>query len=454
MAIDDTDRFPPEPLISGAKTLVRNGLMQTDMDANNFRILNLDTSNLVLDEIPTQGAVTNNWFNSYDQGTHSFGILRPTFVNIGGNLTLSQQGAITRVGHIILGEWSGTPLAPTRVPILNLIRPPANSLDLANQKIINLADPVVDSDAVNLRFLNLIANIHPKQAARLASTENMVLATLSHPIDGEAIFDNDRILAKNQAHPEQNGIYLAHPGAWTRSTDNDTCTEMDSATVFITEGDTQSGTTWLQENDPPANCIIGQAQWSWVIISRNLHVQAGPGIDVNGTIISAVGTANRISISTGIDIDQNYEGQDSIGIVGTIFQGTWEGDILESEFGGTGLNNHGFQISLAGNLTTTIATGAPVGSFVTFNLLGSSLVTLPVVGRLATLAGDETFTNKHISATQIDSGVLLISHGGTSANTAVEAANNLLPDQTGHAGQYLTTDGFGNLSWASPVPIP
>jgi len=35
-----------------------------------------------------------------------------------------------------------------------------------------------------------------------------------------------------------------------------------------------------------------------------------------------------------------------------------------------------------------------------------------------------------------------------------EAANNILPSQTGQAGKLLSTDGAGNLSWADPTTVP
>lgn len=47
-------------------------------------------------------------------------------------------------------------------------------------------------------------------------------------------------------------------------------------------------------------------------------------------------------------------------------------------------------------------------------------------------------------------GTLSITHGGTSATTAPEAINNLLPDQTTNNGKFLITDG-NNVSWSSPV---
>jgi hypothetical protein len=44
-------------------------------------------------------------------------------------------------------------------------------------------------------------------------------------------------------------------------------------------------------------------------------------------------------------------------------------------------------------------------------------------------------------------GTLSIANGGTGAITASAALNNLLPSQTGQAGNFLTTDGSGGVTW-------
>lgn len=449
MAIDDIDRFPPEPLVSGASTLVRNGLMQSDMDAQGFRIVNLDTSNLVLDELPSQSADPNTWFNSYDQGSHTFGFTRPAFTNLSGNLTLTQQRAITRLGTIVEGTWRGTQLLPSFVPRLNEIRFPIGTVNCADQRVTGVGDPIDDEDAVNLRLIHQMASgLHPKPAVRVATTQNVLPSGLGQAVDGVTLVDNDRVLVKNQSSGRlwQNGIYLAHPGAWTRAPDSDTVDELVTASCFVLEGDTHTNETWFQIT--PAPFFITQdipdpdhTYPEFRLLSRATGTEAGPGLDKDGNTIFAVGTTDRITIGTGIDIASTYAGQGSITHVGTVDIGTWEGDILDPEFGGTGVNNIGKTITLAGNLSTTLGTGAPLGATLNFVLSGSTFLQLPITGTLATRAGNETLTNKHISADQVDSGVLLITNGGTSANNAMDALRNLLPDATGHAGESLHTDG-------------
>lgn len=49
------------------------------------------------------------------------------------------------------------------------------------------------------------------------------------------------------------------------------------------------------------------------------------------------------------------------------------------------------------------------------------------------------------------SGTLNVTNGGTGATTQAAAINNLLPSQTGAAGQFLVTDGI-NVSWTAGIP--
>ena len=106
---------------------------------------------------------------------------------------------------------------------------------------------------------------------------------------------------------------------------------------------------------------------------------------------------------------------------------TWNGNVITGQYGGTGVANTGFTLTMAGNVTHS-------GAFArTFVATGITSVTLPTTGTLATLAGIESFTNKTMSTnTTWNGNVIPGQYGGTGiANTG----------KTITIGGNLTTSG-------------
>jgi Pectate lyase superfamily protein len=79
--------MPDDPDITiaqGARSLIRNGLMQNDLDADHHKILNLDTSNLVLNGPNPFPAQANKWLKSYDNVTQNFAATQPLITEMAG----------------------------------------------------------------------------------------------------------------------------------------------------------------------------------------------------------------------------------------------------------------------------------------------------------------------------------------------------------------------------------
>jgi hypothetical protein len=110
-----------------------------------------------------------------------------------------------------------------------------------------------------------------------------------------------------------------------------------------------------------------------------------------GTGVTSVsGTLNRITSTGGttpvIDISASYVGQSSITTLGTIGTGVWQGTVLGSTYGGTGVNNGASTITLGGSVVTAGA-HTLAGAFAsTFTFTGITGVTFPTSGTLATTA--------------------------------------------------------------------
>ena len=175
------------------------------------------------------------------------------------------------------------------------------------------------------------------------------------------------------------------------------------------------------------------------------------------------GTSNRLSISNGngvsgnptFDIDTGYVGQTSITTLGTIGTGTWNGTVIGSGYGGTGLNTVGTadqvlamnhtagaleyktitgttnQITVTsanGSITLSLPQSINTGATVTFaQITGSTSVTTPSLTNAGTLALSATSTNVITFSTNGSEAARIDSNGfigiGASPNVTILELN-------------------------------
>lgn len=154
-------------------------------------------------------------------------------------------------------------------------------------------------------------------------------------------------------------------------------------------------------------------------------VPAGTGVT------SVSGTVNRITSSGGttpvIDISASYVGQSSITTLGTIGTGVWQGTLIGSTYGGTGVNNGASTITIGGSHTLS-------GAFAsTFTFTNTTSVTFPTSGTLATVSQIPTGA----ALTKADDTNVTLTLGGSPATALVNAASLTL----GWTGQLGLTRG-------------
>jgi len=139
-------------------------------------------------------------------------------------------------------------------------------LDADGKQFKNVGAPVAGTDVVRLvDLLEKLGDLAWKDSVRAATTANIAL-TGTPVIDTVALIVGDRVLVKDQTLPEENGIYVAAAGAWTRSTDCDTAAELEAAAVVVEEG-SQAGTFWRQTS---VNFVIGVGAVVWLQFAMSL----------------------------------------------------------------------------------------------------------------------------------------------------------------------------------------
>jgi len=168
----------------------------------------------------------------------------------------------------------------------------------------------------------------------------LTLSTGISTLDGYTLVDGDRILIKNETNQAHNGIYTRTSSTvFTRATDFDTVNEVASGDfLFVEEGTVNEANGFVQTETTTA---IGTSNIIFEQFSGAGQISAGDGLTKNGNTIDAVGTADKITVSANaITIASTYVGQTSITTLGTIATGTWNGDTIAYNYGGTGQTSY------------------------------------------------------------------------------------------------------------------
>lgn len=218
---------------------------------------------------------------------------------------------------------------------LSDITSPTADYSFGGFKLTNLAEPVSAQDATTKNYVdNAVQGLDAKASVKAATTANIAL-TATQTIDGIALAANDRVLVKNQTASAENGIYVVSASAWTRALDLNTWLEVPNAFTFVEEGTTQADTSWVCTSNQAGT--IGTTAITFVQFGSASSYTAGNGLLLTGNSFSVVGTANRISVGSSVDIAATYVGQTSITTLGTVSAGTWNGTTITVPFGGTGV---------------------------------------------------------------------------------------------------------------------
>lgn len=173
-------------------------------------------------------------------------------------------------------------------PTVKILLAKGTDLGLYLAKAQNLADvPDKAAARTNLGVYSttevdqLLAGLRWKDPVKACTTANVTLSG-AMTVDGVALVAGDRVLVRAQTDQKTNGIYVVATGAWARSTDADSATELLNAAVFSSQGTQFADTAWVCTSD---NISLGTSSIVFVQFAGSSTYLGGYGIDINGNTI-------------------------------------------------------------------------------------------------------------------------------------------------------------------------
>lgn len=335
---------------------------------------------------------------------------------VGGGLEVSgttiRRQALT--GHVAASAGSNSTTIQTGVVTLAMWA--SGVLDTDATLAANSASKVPSQSAVKSYVDGLITGLKWKASVACATTGNITLSG-EQTIDGVTT-SSSRVMVKDQSTASQNGLYVSSSGAWTRSTDADTGTELADATCFVEAGTVNGNTQWTVTTD---TIVLGVTSVAFAQVSGAGTYSATGGITLSGnqfSITTAGITYAMFQDVAKLSVVGRSTGTSGVSAAITATSGT---DAVLGESGGT--------IDWG-----TVATAGLANDCVTFAKLQNSAAGISVIGKAATGAGDfaEIVASANGQAlvrhagslvfAQIDltadvTGVLPLANGGTNSTT-------------------------------------
>ena len=251
-------------------------------------------------------------------------------------------------------------------------------IDANAQRITNVARPVNLSDAVNLAYVNDVAQgLSVKPSVVAASTGPVTLTSVmaGYTLDGVTLAAGDRVLLKDQSNSVENGIYVVGTsGPPVRPPEMGTGVSAMGAFVFVESGTVNHASGWVNST-PGAGDTVGTDPLQFTQFSGAGEITAGIALSKNGNILDvnvdgtsiesyndtlrvASGIAGTgLSGGSGVRLSVNPNLPFVTGL-GTVTSGTWNANVVSVPYGGTGATSFSATQVLLGNDAGPLSTSS------------------------------------------------------------------------------------------------
>lgn len=214
----------------------------------------------------------------------------------------------------------------------------AQTIAYANTSSNTVVQPVVESPGSGSQQIKIPQVEAWKLPVRIASTANLGLSGLS-AIDGVTPVAGDRVLAKDQSTTNQNGIYVAAAGAWSRAGDDSSASGnprnqwRQGSLIVVNEGTTNAQTIWQMTAasfNPASSTTVSFTRVTGSSVGtpyKNLVANAGYQLNIYlgaGFTISGTSTTKWVDgVKFQSSANRAVTRQSMLGVSGATCEGAW-----------------------------------------------------------------------------------------------------------------------------------